>query len=202
MAEPEVGRVLPLWLTVVLGVAGTAVAVWGIHAAAPILGPIVLAFVLTVVAHPIIGALVRRGVRRAFAIAIAVLVVDGGLIALRARPRLLLRPARDRAARVLRRVAAGSWTASGPRWPARGSGRSRWRTRSTRSSRRRSSRRSGASSRPGRLARRARPRPGDGAVHDRRGGRAAGPPGRGARDAGACGQRSATSPGTPGATSW
>ena len=60
--------------------AGTAGAVWGIHAAAPILGPIVLAFVLTVVAHPIIGALVRRGVRRAIAVAIAVLLVDGGLI--------------------------------------------------------------------------------------------------------------------------
>jgi AI-2 transport protein TqsA len=81
MHEPEVGRVLPLWLTVVLGVAGTAGAVWGIHAGARILGPIFLAFVLTVVAHPIIGALVRRGVRRAFAVAIAVLVVDGGLIA-------------------------------------------------------------------------------------------------------------------------
>ncbi len=106
MPAPEVGRVLPLWLTVVLGVAGTAGAVWGIHAGARILGPIFLAFVLTVVAHPIIGALVRRGVRRAFAVAIAVLVVDGGLIALRPRPRRVLRPARDRAARVLRRVAA------------------------------------------------------------------------------------------------
>ena len=73
-------RVLPLWLIVVLGVAGTAGAVWGIHAAAPILGPVVLAFVLVVVAHPIVGALVRRGVRRGFAIAIAVLVVEGVVI--------------------------------------------------------------------------------------------------------------------------
>jgi AI-2 transport protein TqsA len=80
MPAPGVGRVLPLWLTVILGVAGTAGAVWGIHAAAPILGPIVLAFVLTVVAHPIIGALVRRGVRKAIAIAITVLVVEGVLI--------------------------------------------------------------------------------------------------------------------------
>jgi predicted PurR-regulated permease PerM len=80
MPAPEVGRVLPLWLTVVLGVAGTAAAVAGINAAAPILGPIVLAFVLTVVAHPIIGALVRRGVRKAIAIAITVLVVEGVLI--------------------------------------------------------------------------------------------------------------------------
>jgi AI-2 transport protein TqsA len=80
MPAPEVGRVLPLWLTVVLGVAGTAAAVAGINAAAAILGPIVLAFVLTVVAHPIIGALVRRGVRKAIAIAITVLVVEGVLI--------------------------------------------------------------------------------------------------------------------------
>jgi AI-2 transport protein TqsA len=80
MPAPGVGRVLPLWLTVILGVAGTAAAVAGINAAAPILGPIVLAFVLTVVAHPIIGALVRRGVRKAIAIAITVLVVEGVLI--------------------------------------------------------------------------------------------------------------------------
>jgi AI-2 transport protein TqsA len=81
MPEPEVGRVLPLWLTVVLGTAGTAGALWGLHAAAPILGPVVLAFVLTVVAHPVTGALVDRGVRRGLAVAIAVVLVDGGLIA-------------------------------------------------------------------------------------------------------------------------
>jgi AI-2 transport protein TqsA len=81
MAEPEVRRTLPLWLTVVLGVAGTAVAIWGIRAAAPVLGPVVLAFVLTVTVHPLVGALVRRGVRRGLAVAVAVLVVDGGLIA-------------------------------------------------------------------------------------------------------------------------
>src|SRR4051794_15803229 len=81
MTEPEVRRTLPLWLTVVLGVAGTAVAIGGIRAAAPILGPVVLAFVLTVTVHPLVGALVRRGVRRGLAVAVAVLVVDGGLIA-------------------------------------------------------------------------------------------------------------------------
>ena len=80
MPASEAHRVLPLWLTVVLGVAGAAVAVWGINNAASILGPIVLAFVLTVVAHPVIGALVRRGIRTGFAVAIAVLLVDGGLI--------------------------------------------------------------------------------------------------------------------------
>jgi AI-2 transport protein TqsA len=81
VSEPTVPRALPLWLTVVVGVAGTAVALWGMRAAASILGPVFLAFVLTVVAHPLIGALVRRGMRRGLAIAVAVLVVDGGLIA-------------------------------------------------------------------------------------------------------------------------
>ena len=81
MSAPGAGRVLPLWLVVVLGVAGTAGAFWGLHAGARILGPVFLAFVLTVVAHPLIGALVGRGVPRGFAIALAVLVVDGGLIA-------------------------------------------------------------------------------------------------------------------------
>jgi AI-2 transport protein TqsA len=80
-AQPAVRRALPLWLTVVLGVAGTSVALWGLHAAAWILAPVVLAFVLTVVAHPLIGALVRRGMRRGLAIAVTVLVIDGGLIA-------------------------------------------------------------------------------------------------------------------------
>jgi AI-2 transport protein TqsA len=81
MPRTEVDRALPLWLTVVLGVAGTAGALWGIHAAAPLLGPVVLAFVLTVVAHPLVGALTRRGVRRGYAVAVTVLLVDGGLIA-------------------------------------------------------------------------------------------------------------------------
>ncbi len=74
------GRALPLWLTVVLGVAGTAVAVAGISVGASIVGPVVLAFALTVVAHPMIGALVRRGVRRGLAVAITVLVVEGVLL--------------------------------------------------------------------------------------------------------------------------
>src|SRR4051812_49906908 len=86
MAEPEVRRTLPLWLTVVLGVAGTAVAIWGIRAAAPILGPVVLAFVLTVTVHPLVGALVRRGVRRGLALAGAPLVVGGGAVALALAP--------------------------------------------------------------------------------------------------------------------
>jgi AI-2 transport protein TqsA len=77
-----VPRAVPLWLIVVLGVAGTAVALWGIHAARGVLGPVALAFVLTVVAHPLVGVLVRRGMRRGPAVAVAVLLVDGGLLAL------------------------------------------------------------------------------------------------------------------------
>src|SRR4051794_8711849 len=81
MPERQVGRVLPLWLVVLLGVAGTAGAFAGIHSYREILGPIIPAFVLTVVAHPLIGSLVRRGLRRGLAVAVAVVLVDGGLIA-------------------------------------------------------------------------------------------------------------------------
>jgi predicted PurR-regulated permease PerM len=81
MTEPQAARALPVWLTVVLGVAGAAVALWGIRGAAWILAPVVLAFVLAVTVHPLIGVLARRGLRRGLAIAIAVVVVDGGLIA-------------------------------------------------------------------------------------------------------------------------
>jgi AI-2 transport protein TqsA len=81
MSEPGDRRALPLWLVVVLGVAASGVAFSSIRAAAPILGPVALAFVLVVVAHPLIGALVRHGMRRAFAVGVAVLVIDGGLIA-------------------------------------------------------------------------------------------------------------------------
>src|SRR3712207_2697544 len=79
--QPEVRRVLPLWLIVVLGVAGTFVAVWGLHTYRGLITPVLLAFVLVVVVHPLVGILVRRGLRRALAVAVAVVVIDGGLIA-------------------------------------------------------------------------------------------------------------------------
>jgi AI-2 transport protein TqsA len=81
MPESGVARALPLWLVVVLGVAGAAGALWGIHASRWILAPVVLAFVLTVVAHPLVAALERRRLPRAVAVAVAVLLVDGGLLA-------------------------------------------------------------------------------------------------------------------------
>src|SRR3954452_21686817 len=74
-------RPLPLWLIVVLGVAGMSGAIWGLHAGAFLIGPVLLAFVLTVVAHPLVGALTRRGLPRWLGVGIAVLVVDGGIIA-------------------------------------------------------------------------------------------------------------------------
>ncbi|MGY1631146.1 AI-2E family transporter [Geodermatophilus sp. SYSU D01186] len=80
MPEPEVRRALPLWLTVVLGTAGAAVALWGVSTYAGFLAPVLLAFVLVVTVHPLVGALVRRGVRRGLAVGLAVLLVDGGLL--------------------------------------------------------------------------------------------------------------------------
>jgi AI-2 transport protein TqsA len=74
-------RALPLWLTVLLGLAAAAITVWGLHAAAPLIAPVLLAFVLTVVAHPLVPALTRRHVPRPVAVALLVLVLDGGLIA-------------------------------------------------------------------------------------------------------------------------
>jgi AI-2 transport protein TqsA len=80
MPEPQVSRVLPLWLLVLLGVAAAGGALSAVHAARWLLGPVILAFVLTVVAHPLIGALVGRGMRRGLAVAVAAVLVDGVLI--------------------------------------------------------------------------------------------------------------------------
>jgi predicted PurR-regulated permease PerM len=79
-ARATSARVLPLWLIVLLGVAAAAGALWGLHAGAGLIAPVFLAFVLTVVAHPMIGALRRRRFPTWLAVAAAVLVVDGGLI--------------------------------------------------------------------------------------------------------------------------
>lgn len=82
MTADRAGRGLPRWLTVVLGAAGTAVAVLGLQAAAPVAAPVLLAFVLTVTVHPLIGRLQRAGWPRWAAVTAAVVVVDGALIAL------------------------------------------------------------------------------------------------------------------------
>jgi len=77
-----VHRAVPRWLTVVLGLAGTALAVLGMRAASSVLAPILLALVLTVAVHPLLAGLERRGMPRWLAVTVAVLVVDGALIAL------------------------------------------------------------------------------------------------------------------------
>jgi predicted PurR-regulated permease PerM len=82
MIETEIRRALPVWLPVVGGVAGTVIAIWGLHTTAGLLGPILLAFVLTVTVQPLPGWLGRKGVPRALAVFLSVAAADGILIGL------------------------------------------------------------------------------------------------------------------------
>ena len=82
MTQAEVRRVSAVWLPVVGGVAGTVIAIWGLHATAGLLGPILLAFVLTVTVHPLPGWLGRKGVPRGLAVFLSVVAADGILIGL------------------------------------------------------------------------------------------------------------------------
>ena len=81
MVEPR-SLASPPWLPLVVGVAGTFIAVWGLHAMAGLIGPILLAFVLTVTVHPLPGWLVGKGVPRKLAVFLSVVVADGILIGL------------------------------------------------------------------------------------------------------------------------
>ena len=83
MPDTGVPRALPIWLTALLGLAAASITIWGLHAAATFVAPILLAFVLTVVAHPLVPALTRRGVPRGVAVAILVLAIDGGITGFR-----------------------------------------------------------------------------------------------------------------------
>ena len=80
LTGPAARASLPLWLITVLGAAGTVVTVWGLHAGASLLGPVLLAFVLAVVVQPLPVWLTGKGVPRGLALAIAVLVADGAVI--------------------------------------------------------------------------------------------------------------------------
>jgi predicted PurR-regulated permease PerM len=82
MSQAEIRRGLPVWLLVVAGVAGTVLVIWGLHTTAGLLGPILLAFVLTVTVHPLPGWLVRKGVPRKLAVFLSVVAADGILIGL------------------------------------------------------------------------------------------------------------------------
>ena len=61
LTGPAARASLPPWLITVLGAAGTIVAVWRLHAGAALLGPVLPAFVLTVVVHPLPGWLAGKG---------------------------------------------------------------------------------------------------------------------------------------------
>ena len=82
MTQAEIRRGSAVWLPVVGGVAGTAIAIWGLHATAGLLGPILLAFVLTVTVQPLPGWLVGKGCPRALAVFLSVVAADGILICL------------------------------------------------------------------------------------------------------------------------
>jgi AI-2 transport protein TqsA len=82
VTQAEIRRGFPVWLPVVVGVAGTVIAIWGLHAMAGLLGPILLAFVLTVTVHPLPGWLGRKGVPRKLAVFLSVVAADGILIGL------------------------------------------------------------------------------------------------------------------------
>jgi len=82
VTQAEIRRASAVWLPVVGGVAGTVIAIWGLHTTAGLLGPILLAFVLTVTVHPLPGWLGRKGVPRGLAVFLSVVAADGILIGL------------------------------------------------------------------------------------------------------------------------
>src|SRR3954470_25011108 len=82
MTGAQMRRSFPVWLPLVAGVAATFIAIWGMHTTAGLLGPILLAFVLTVTVQPLPGWLVRKGMPRALAVFLSVVAADGILIGL------------------------------------------------------------------------------------------------------------------------
>jgi AI-2 transport protein TqsA len=82
MNQAEIRRASAVWLPVVGGLAGTFIVIWGLRATAGLLGPILLAFVLTVTVQPLPGWLVRKGMPRALAVFLSVVAADGILIGL------------------------------------------------------------------------------------------------------------------------
>ena len=82
MTHARIRRDIPVWLPLVAGVAGTFLVIWGLHASAGLLAPLLLAFVLTVTVHPLPGWLAGKGVSRKLAVFLSVVVADGILIGL------------------------------------------------------------------------------------------------------------------------
>jgi predicted PurR-regulated permease PerM len=82
MTQVYVQRVLPRWLIVILGVAGTVVALAGIRSAAGLIAPIFLALMLVITVHPLLGWARRRGMPQWLAVLLAVLAVYALIIGL------------------------------------------------------------------------------------------------------------------------
>lgn len=82
MTQVYVQRALPRWLIVILGAAGTVVALAGIRAAAGLIGPVFLALMLVVTVHPLLGWARSRGVPQWLSVLLAILAVYALLIGL------------------------------------------------------------------------------------------------------------------------
>ena len=82
MTQVYVQRALPRWLIVILGVAGTVVALAGIRSAAGLIGPVFLALMLVITVHPLLGWARRRGMPQWLAVLLAILAVYALLIGL------------------------------------------------------------------------------------------------------------------------
>jgi predicted PurR-regulated permease PerM len=82
MTQVYVQRALPRWLIVILGVAGTVIALAGIRSAAGLIAPIFLALMLVITVHPLLGWAQRRGMPQWLAVLLAVLAVYALIIGL------------------------------------------------------------------------------------------------------------------------
>jgi AI-2 transport protein TqsA len=82
MSEFAGERAFPRWLTVLLGIASTVIAVAGFRSAAEIIAPIFLALVLVIAAHPVLTWARAHGAPQWLAVALALLVLYAIVIGL------------------------------------------------------------------------------------------------------------------------
>ncbi len=75
MAEVRAQRAVPRWLIVILGLAGTVIALAGTKAAAGLIGPVFLALMLVITVAPLLGWAQRRGLPQWLAVSLAVLTL-------------------------------------------------------------------------------------------------------------------------------
>jgi AI-2 transport protein TqsA len=74
MSEFAGERAFPRWLTVLLGIASTVIAVAGFRSGADIIAPIILALVLVIAAHPVLASARAHGAPHWLAVSLALLV--------------------------------------------------------------------------------------------------------------------------------